>query len=124
MIRRCLASLSGACLSMLEGYARCLGEECVYVTSRTSQITGRLSDMADNEDLRPPVVVEYSIEWPEQGAFDDGTFEIPRDEWDAMTPTERAQRCQVGAEEFVQNAIGWGWNIPNPDDFAAAEENL
>lgn len=78
--------------------------------------------MADNEDLRPPVIVEYSIEWPDEAAFEEGSFEIDRAEWDKMTPAERTRRCQDGAEEFVRNSVGWGWNIPNPDDYAATEE--
>lgn len=76
--------------------------------------------MTDNP--RPPVVVEYSINWSDKDASEHGTFEIPRDEWDAMTPAERTAKCEQLAEEIVTNAVGWGWSIPDPDDWAATEE--
>lgn len=86
-----------------------------------SHRTATLSHMADS-DSRPPVVIEYSIYWPSADASEVGTFQIDRDEWDAMTPAQRLARAENGAQDIVENTVTWGWHIPDPDDYAATEE--
>ena len=84
-------------------------------------MTARLFDMADNNDSRPPVVLEYTVSWPGVNGGESDTFEIPRDEWDAMTWYERTKRCDDMVEARAADLIGWGWPIPDPDDSAATE---
>lgn len=71
-----------------------------------------------NPEKRPPVVLDMHVE----GFADsrDETLEIDRDEWDAMTPEQRVALADRAAEDFAVNYVGWGWNIANPVDYAAA----
>jgi hypothetical protein len=79
--------------------------------------------MADNNPRPPVVTVEYSISWSSQDASEVGTFDIPRDEWDAMTPAERVKRCEQTADEILENTVTWGWHIHDGADWAATEED-
>lgn len=83
--------------------------------------TATLLHMTDSNP-RPPVVVEYSISWSGVGASEIGTFEIDRDEWDAMSPAERLEEARIGAQGIVENTVTWGWHIEDPDDYASTEE--
>lgn len=85
-------------------------------------MTARLFHMADTES-RPPVVLEYTVSWPGVNGGETDTFEIPRDEWDKMTPAERYQRCDDMVESRAADLVGWGWHISDPDDYAATEES-
>jgi len=72
--------------------------------------------MPSNEE-RPPVVVSLNVE-----AFSDSrsdTAEIPRAEWDAMTPAERTKRVSEMASDFANDYVGYGWHIDDPDDYAS-----
>lgn len=83
--------------------------------------TATLSHMTDSNP-RPPVVVEYNLSWPGVGGSESDTVEIPRDEWDAMTPAARTAYCEQIAEDAAANRFSWGWHIEDPDDYAATEE--
>jgi hypothetical protein len=84
-------------------------------------MAAKLFDMADN-DPRPPVIVEYSLSWPGVDGSESDTVEIPRDEWDAMTPAQRVAECEQIANEAAYNRFSWGWNIEDADDYAATGE--
>lgn len=66
---------------------------------------------------RPPVVIDLHVE--AFGDSRDETIEIDRDEWDTMTPEKRAEMAREAAGEFAANYAAWGWNIADPDDYAA-----
>jgi hypothetical protein len=68
---------------------------------------------------RPPVVISMSVEGFSGSAQD--TYEVPRDEWDAMTPAERVTFAEGCASDHAANYIGWGWHIADPDDYASTE---
>jgi hypothetical protein len=88
-----------------------------------SQLTDRLFDMADtNSDPRPPVLVEINVSWPGFDGQHNETIEVSRDKWDAMTWYERTQYCETLAEETAADMVGWGWHIPDQDDYATTEE--
>jgi hypothetical protein len=78
--------------------------------------------MADTTDSRPPVIVEVNLSWPGVGGHEDNVYEIPRGEWDEMTPAERVAYCEELAVEDANNRFSWGWNIADPDDYEATEE--
>lgn len=84
-------------------------------------MTATLFDMADS-DPRPPVVVEVNLSWPGVGGQENSTYEVARDEWDAMTPAARLALCEAYADEDAYNRFSWGWHIADPDDYAATEE--
>lgn len=85
-------------------------------------MTARLFDMADTEDARPPVVVEYTISWPGLNGRETDTFEIARTEWEAMTPAERTARIEEVVEARFVDLCGYGWHIYNETDYKATEE--
>lgn len=87
-----------------------------------SDRTATLSHMTDSQP-RPPVVVEYNLSWPGVGGSESDTVEIPRDEWDAMSPAARLQLCESIADEAAYNRFAWGWHIADPDDYASTEES-
>jgi hypothetical protein len=87
-----------------------------------SQSTGKLLDMTENSDPRPAVIVEYNLTWPGAGGHEDDTVEIPRDEWEAMTPAERTRRCEEIAVEAANNRFSWGWHIADQADYDSTEE--
>jgi hypothetical protein len=73
-----------------------------------------------NSENRPPVVIDMHVE--AFGDSRDETTEIDRDEWDAMTPAERAAMVQECADEFAASYVAWGWNIADEADAAAADD--
>jgi hypothetical protein len=75
-----------------------------------------------NDNPENPVIVTYHIEWAGQGASDRGTFEIPRVEWDQMTPAQRRDRVELVVAETVASEVGSGWHIYDQDYMAATEE--
>jgi len=77
--------------------------------------------MTDNNP-RQPVVVEYALSWPGVGGREVGTVEVPRDEWDAMTPADRTAYCEQIALHAADNLFSWGWNIEDSDDYASTVE--
>ena len=68
---------------------------------------------------RPPVVLDLHVE--AFGGSADETFEIDRDEWDAMTPDERRETAQQAADDMAANYVAWGWNIADADDYAETD---
>jgi len=74
-----------------------------------------------SEDGRPPVVVQVHLNWPGAGGHSEDSYEIPRDQWDRMTPAERGAYCDGLAEEEADNKFSWGWDIADPADYAATE---
>lgn len=79
--------------------------------------------MADTKnDLRPPVIVDYNISWPGLDGQENDTIKIPREKWDAMTPTERTAWIEDAVQARFADLCGYGWHIYNPADFAATEE--
>jgi hypothetical protein len=78
--------------------------------------------MADNSDPRPPVEVSYTISWPGLDGNETDTFEIPRAEWDALTPAERTARIEDCVQARFVDLCGWGWHIYDKADYAATEE--
>lgn len=71
--------------------------------------------MSTSDDQRP-VIVEINVE----ARPTTGTYEIPRAEWDAMTPAQRRRHLDDMVGEEIGNAGGAGWYIADPDDEAAA----
>lgn len=87
-----------------------------------SLFTARLFDMVDNEP-RPPVRIEIVCsDRSASGSTQTEIFEIPRAEWDAMSPAERRKTCDNVADETAYNRFSWGWNISEPADYASTEE--
>lgn len=87
-------------------------------------MTARLFDMADTEsaDPRPPVEISYTISWPGVGGEETDTFQIPRAEWDMMSPTERTAWIEDAVQSRFADLCGWGWHIYNEADYAGTEE--
>jgi hypothetical protein len=67
-----------------------------------------------------PVIVSLHVEG--FGESENETHEIPRAEWDAMTPVERVKAAEEAAGVFAGNCVGWGWHIDDPQDYAATED--
>lgn len=66
---------------------------------------------------RPPVVIDLHVEGFASSA--DDNYEVPRDQWDAMTPDERTKFAEGCAADHAANYVGWGWHIADPDDYAS-----
>jgi hypothetical protein len=64
---------------------------------------------------RPPVVVNLKVEY--SGGHEQEVIEIPRDEWDAMTPAQRLADVEERAANHAYNYVGWGWHIDNTGDY-------
>ena len=64
---------------------------------------------------RGPVIVELTCE----ASPSTDTQTIDRDEWDNMTPAQRAELINDMAATHVTNSGGYGWFIADPDDEAA-----
>lgn len=77
--------------------------------------------MTDNPG--PPIVVEYKLSWPEEGTGRIGTFTIARAEWNRMTPAQRTARIEQELDDIAAGEMGWGWHIPDEDDWAATERD-
>jgi hypothetical protein len=58
-----------------------------------------------------PIRLNVYIECGHAGGDVETTFEIPRDEWDAMTPDERDAYCNDTAEIEFGNRCSYGWNV-------------
>lgn len=68
---------------------------------------------------RPPVEVELTVSG--FGGSETEVIEFDRDEWDRMTPAERAADIARQAEDFAMNYVNWGWHIRNEADLAAVQ---
>ena len=73
-----------------------------------------------NSEKRPPVMISINVEFP--GGSESDVHEVDRDEWDAMTPAERKKLAEEVASDHAANYVGWGWNIDDPADYAATDE--
>lgn len=51
------------------------------------------------------------------GGEDHTTVEIPRQEWDQMSPHQRFDRCEELANEHLRSRVSWAWNIADPEDY-------
>lgn len=70
----------------------------------------------------PPVVVDVSMSWSNQGASMEQAIEIDRAEWESMTPEERVEHCQEAANGWAENEVQWGWHIHDETDRTALPE--
>jgi hypothetical protein len=70
-------------------------------------------------DPRPPVVIALHVE--AFGGSENETFEIDRNEWDAMTPDERRETAQQAADDMAANYVSWGWHIYDEADYASTD---
>lgn len=66
---------------------------------------------------RKPVVISLNVEGFSSSESD--TYEVSRDEWEAMTPAERTAFAEGCASDHAANYVGWGWHIADPDDYAS-----
>ncbi|ATO14659.1 hypothetical protein CO540_13160 [Micromonospora sp. WMMA2032] len=71
---------------------------------------------------QPPVRIRLYVSTNWVGADDEEYIEIPRDEWDDMTPAERRAYLDEEANTFMANCVEYGWIIPDDNDRAATED--
>lgn len=79
---------------------------------------------------RPPVRISLHVEWA-SGDADDlhgnprdewiDVLEIPRDEWEALTPQERVRIADSAAGEHAATYVAFGWHIDDADDYASTQ---
>ncbi|MEV2239568.1 hypothetical protein [Micromonospora sp. NPDC049891] len=62
---------------------------------------------------RDPVIIELNCE----AHPSTDTVEYDRDQWNKMTPAERASALDEMVDEHISNAGGGGWHIEDPDDY-------
>lgn len=74
--------------------------------------------MTENKD---PVRVQLYVHTGLVGAEHHDEIEIPRDEWNEMTPAERRKQLDDEAQTLLWNHIDYGWSIDDADDNAATE---
>jgi hypothetical protein len=71
------------------------------------------SGQQDAAEPLGPVEIDVNVGWPT--GSENEVLTCPRDEWNAMTPAERAQWCDAEAEGYALNRVNWGWNVAGPD---------
>lgn len=64
---------------------------------------------------RPPVRAVVYAEIFTRETYTALEIEIPRDEWDAMTPHERTAHLNEARDEHANNLIGTGWSLSGAD---------
>ncbi len=67
-----------------------------------------------------PVRINWTISfsWVTQtwrGGSTEGVFEIEREEWDLLTPTERINRLNDMYDQKVAEHVSGGWQVANAD---------
>lgn len=68
-----------------------------------------------------PVIVEYSISWPDKDASITRTVEINRELWNSMNRADRWNLVDRTVEREIAGQISWGWTIPDENDWADVE---
>jgi hypothetical protein len=56
-----------------------------------------------------PVVITVSVETPTESYT--ANFEVPREEWDAMTPDERVKYAEDTASTEFYNSCNYGYSV-------------
>ena len=69
-----------------------------------------------------PVRIHLYVDTGLANASHEDDIEIPRNEWNAMTPAERRDLLDDNAEILMSNHIEYGWQIEDEDDHAATED--
>lgn len=62
-----------------------------------------------------PVRINWTISIGFVSAVRKGTFEIDREEWDSLTPTERTKYIAEMYDQKVSEYIDGGWQVANAD---------